>query len=178
MDVNDEPRELYSYKAQKGQLYGDNFAKKTLDDGTFVLFCHRDGLIFTNPKYHKEFFNVEYIRKNSFCAYCGDSGIATNGKEILYTLDGGVVKLSLKHKSPFLIDELPVLRSENPFKGLIFWEKDEIVVTNRTNGDITVLKNMKTVAQFKTNTSPAGACFVGDRIYVAGGRMGLIEISR
>lgn len=51
LDVSDPAKahEIYAYHGRMGPLYGNNFATNKMDDGTMLLFWHRDGLLYTNP---------------------------------------------------------------------------------------------------------------------------------
>lgn len=174
-------KELYSYKTKI--LYGNNFAAQSLEDGTMVLFCHRQGLIYSNPEQGDDrFFNIEYVRKIGVCGYGAGEGIATDGKRILYTLDGGYVLLSKEHSDPFLIDTLPCHRAQNPFLGLLTLSGDRMVAVNRAVGkvyvlDVKELSSPRLIAELSTTASPYNALFLGDRILLPGGRSGLISLN-
>lgn len=165
-------------------LYGNNFARTLLDDGTMVLFCHRDGLIYSNPEQgDSQFFNIEYTKTNGICAYNAGQGIAADGERIFYTSGGGYVFLSKEHSNPFLIDTLPCHRAQNNFKGLLTLNGDRMVAVNRAAGtiyllDIKDLHAPRIIGEISTTASPYNALFLGDRILLPGGRSGLLSLKQ
>ena len=179
----DHIRTLYSYRTEKGPLYGNNFAVNKEADGTMLLFCHRDGLIFSNPdRGDRQFHTVEYIKKKGFCGYCAGEGIETDGTRIFYTLGGGYVLLSHDHPNPSLIDSLPVYRAEHRFKGLLTVRGERMIAAQRSTGMIWILNirdpDKPTIeARLTTNASPSKAILAGDRILLPGGRGGLLEVT-
>ena len=184
LDVSDPDRitELYSCAMKKGPLYGNNFASEALDDGTMLLFCHRDGLIFSAPDNGDTAFHViEYIPEKGFCSYCAGEGIETDGKRIFYTYGGGLVPLSLTHTDPTAIDTLPRFSAEKKFTGLLTMRGDRLVCAKRYSGEITVLdisdiEHPRILTHLQTNASPGKAIFSDERILLPGGRSGLLEV--
>lgn len=182
-DIQDPADAKALYSIHTKILYGNNFARTLLEDGTMVAFCHRDGLFYSNPEQGDDrFFNIEYVRKIGVCGYGAGEGIATDGKRILYTLDGGYVYLSKEHAAPFLIDTLPCHRAQNRFLGLLTLSGDRMVAVNRAVGNVYVLDikeptSPRLIAELSTTASPYNALFLGDRILLPGGRSGLISLN-
>ena len=181
-DIQDPagPKDLYSIHTKI--LYGNNLARTLLADGTMVLFCHRDGLIYSNPEQGDDrFFKIEYTRTNGICAYNASQGITTDGKQILYTFGGGYVFLSKEHPNPFLIDTLSCHRAQSDFSGLLTMHDDRMVAVDRAAGkiyllDIKDLHTPRIVAELFTTASPYNALFSGNRILISGGRSGLLSL--
>lgn len=181
-DVSDASKinVLYEYRVRKGQLYGNNFADHFLKDGTMLLFCHRAGLIFTNPDAgDREFHCIEYLRKNNFCGYCAGDGIETDGENIFYTLDGGYVLLSVQHEDRFLIDDLPVYCGGSGFKGLISIENGTFIASDRPSGllyvlDVSDINFPHVTSEIKVTSSPAKAYITARHVLIPGGRDGLL----
>lgn len=83
-----EPKLIAERSATHGLLYGDNFPRHTLHDGTVVMFWHGDGLVYTNPSAgDQEFHRVYYPVANGFTAFCPRDGMDTNGKDIILPLE-------------------------------------------------------------------------------------------
>lgn len=181
-DVTDtsDIKRIYDYTVRKGLFYGNNFASRYLNDGTVLLFCHRDGLIFTNPDAgDMEFHCTEYVRNNGFCGYCADDGIETDGENIFYTLDGGYVHLSTRHEEPYLIDALPVYGGD--FKGLMSIRNGLLIASKRPDGviyaiDVADVKAPQIKARIKTSSSPAKAYITARHVLIPGGRDGLLYL--
>ena len=184
LDVSDTAniKELYRRTTKKGPLYGNNFAANKLNDGTMLLFCHRDGLIYTNPDHgDMEFHSIEYKRRRGFCGYCAGEGIETDGEQILYTADHGYTFLPMK-EIPEFFEDIPHCQVEKGFRGLLTLKDGVMIVANRAQGVITILDVInlaqpRILAKLTTNASPSKAIFVDDRIFLPGGRGGLLELN-
>ena len=66
------------------------------------------------------------------------------------------------------------------FRGLLSLQRDRMVATQRSTGEIRVLditdaESPTVLSYVKTNASPAKAIFCGNRILIPGGRSGLLE---
>ncbi len=174
----------YEYRIRKGQLYGDNFASNFLCDGTMISFCHRDGFIFTDPDGGDgEFHRIEYVRRNGFCGYCATDGIETDGENIFYTLDGGYVLLSRGHKEPFMIDELELCKAVSGFNGILTFYEKGLIASNRSEGKLYIIdasdvKAPRIISNVRTNASVSKARLIGKRVFIPGGRYGLLELER
>ena len=183
-DISDPKKvsELYSFGVKKGPLYGNNFAANLAPDGKMVAFCHRDGLITTDPDRNDDSFHiVEYTRRSEFCGYCAGEGIECVDGRILYTLDDGYVFISEKDNDPTLIDDMPCYKVAHGFDGLLTAKDDLLVAANRPKGiirlvDISDIKSPRLIAELKTNASPAKAVISDGRIFIPGGRLGLLEL--
>jgi len=174
-------QELYRRQNKKGPLYGNNFATNKMDDGTMLLFWHQDGLVYTNPdKGDMEFHNTLYRKRKGFCGYCAGHGIETDGKHILYTDGDGYV--FLPWEAPEYFEDIPVYAVEKKFRGLLTLKDGLMVAAKRSAGLVTVLdvKDLtapRIIAKVETNASPSKAIFVGERIFLPGGRSGLLEMT-
>ncbi|MBQ8758968.1 MAG: hypothetical protein IJZ20_04665 [Clostridia bacterium] len=174
-------KELYGYKTRH-PLYGNNLAENCLSDGTMVLFCHRTGLVFTNPDCgDREFHTVEYTAKVNFCGYCAGHGIETDGEHIFYTRDGGLAVISHKDADKTPIESVPFHKDEKAFNGLLTICNGILAASSRFDGKIYIvdLKDIeapKIIAKLATNASPSKAVFTDKRMLVPCGRMGLVEL--
>ena len=185
LDVSDPMciTEKYTYRTKKGLLYGDNFASNTLADGTMLLFCHRDGLIFTNPDRGDDCFHViEYVKRSGFCGYCSGDGIEADKDRIFYTQKGGYVLLSVEDTDKTSVEDLPFYAAEQKFRGLLTPCGDLLVATNRPGGQVSVLDISdpmapRLLAKISTCASPGKAVFLQERILIPGGRSGLLELT-
>ena len=183
-DVSDPTHvcELSTHKTRRGLFYGNNFTTETLPDGTMAAFCHRDGLITTNPDAGKmEFTNVEYSKKVGMCGYCAGAGIGAYGGKLLYTLEGGYVFISDEHPNMMLIDDLPHYEVEKGFMGLLSFGDGVMIASHRVRGtvrivDVSDLEKPKILAKLRTNASPSKGVWVGERLLVPAGRHGLLCI--
>lgn len=179
-----EVKELYGYRTARGPLYGHNFASEYLQDGSMVLFCHRDGLIYTNPdKGDDRFHCIEYIKKEGFCAYCAGEGIAVREDQILYAFGGGCFLLSTTDTNKTLIDDQTHCRAQQSFSGLLTLQGNIMVATNRPKGeiylvDIQNIRIPRIIAALNTCASPAKAIFINGRIFIPAGIAGLLELKK
>ena len=183
LDVSDpnSVKLCYSHRV-RSLLYGNNFASVAAD-GKMLLFCHRDGLIFTDPdKRDFAFHVIKYTKSTGFCSFCAGEGIETDRDRIFYTHNGGLALLSTDHADTTDINTLPLLRAEEHFKGLLTIKNGRILATNRCKGSITLLEEKSSAqlhicARLQCNASPGKAIFTEDRILIPGGRSGLLELT-
>ena len=182
-DVRDpsSPKVVNSYFTPKGIFYGNNFAAKTLSDGTMIAFCHVDGLITLNPDAGDFEFRQTKYRKTIGGSRYTEEGIATDGERILYTCFDGYVFVSPSHESGKLLNDMPLFRVADGFTGLLSLHGGLLVASHRPAGriwvvDVTDLENPRLLAKAETNASPYEAKFDGDRILIPGGRLGLLEL--
>ena len=179
----EHPTELYSYTVRKGPLYGNNFASNLSKDGKLVAFCHRDGLITTDPDRGDTAFHiVEYTRRAEFCGYCAGEGIECIDDKILYTIDDGYSFLSEKDDDPTLIDDMPCYKVASGFKGLLTLKDGIMIASNRPEGIVWIVNikdiiSPKPLGMLKTNASVAKAVILDENILIPGGRQGLLKIA-
>ena len=184
LDVSDPTcmKTCYSFHVQN-LLYGNNFASNLLKDGTMLLFCHGDGLIYTNPEAGDDSFHViKYTRKIGFCGYCAGEGIETDGERIFYVNKGLYSLLSVTHNDPTDIDTIPNCKDDKPFRGLLSIQNDLMITSQRSKGliyavDASDIQHPQVIATLSTNASPGKALFIEDRILIPGGRSGLLEMT-
>lgn len=167
-------------KATHGQLYGDNFASNTLSDGTVILYWHGDGLVYTNPsagdyKFHRIF----YHRKMGFKGFCPEDGFDTNGKEILFGLDGGYILLPRGESVD--LNELSLYKSEVPIEGKFTICNNLLICAQRAEGiisvtDISKIDTPKFVGSWQTNASPGKPVFINGHIFIPASYGGLFEV--
>ena len=182
-DVSDlnAPKVVNTYHTPRGIFYGNNFAARSLSDGTMIAFCHVDGLITLNPdKGDFEFHKTKYRKIIGGSRYT-EEGIATDGERILYTCFDGYVFLSNKHEEGTLLNDLPLFRVADGFTGLLSLHENLLVVSHRPAGriwvvDVTSLENPRLLAKLESNASPYVAKFDGDNILIPGGSLGLLEL--
>jgi len=183
-DVSDPEsvKDMYSYKTRIGLLYGNNIAPHRLANGALAVFCHRDGLITTDPDGGVfEFKNVEYQKTVSFCSYCSGQGIECVGDSVLYTFGSGYILLSDKHENLTLADSLPQYAVERGFRGYLYAKDGILVSSDRISGliritDISDIHSPRLTACVETNASVSNALISDGRILVPGGRMGLLLV--
>jgi len=185
-DVSDpkDPQKLYSTSTKIGLLYGNNFALHNLSDGTMLLFCHVDGLIYTNPdKGDREFHTVEYfnVATNRFCGYCAGEGIDTDGENIFYSYSDRYFLLDTDRQGVTDVMAMPQQKIAPKFRGLISLNDNLMVTCVRPTGviwalDISDVNAPCVLARLETTASPERALFVGGRMFIPGGRDGLLEM--
>ena len=181
-DISDkEHPKMVTYRdAVQGPLYGDNFTSGTLEDGTMLLFWHRDGLIYTNPSAGDlTFHNIFYKRTNSIMQLGPEHGCDTDGKHIFYTLKDGYVFLPMEENID--ADTLQVYQTDTPLTGKITVCGNWIVACERARGIITVTdisnkKAPKHIGTAITNASPGKAVCIDGHIFIPAWYGGLLEI--
>ncbi len=172
--------EVYRRKASQGPLYGDNFSTMLKNDGTMLMFWHRDGLVYSNPENgDNSFKNIFYNKKNGFMSFGPENGCDTDGENIFYNIDGGYVVLPQLNNIE--IDELPRYKPEkNIFGKFIVWN-NLLISAERARGIITVtnIKNIKkpyTVLELKTDISCGKPVIIDEKIYIPAWHDGLLEL--
>ena len=182
-DISDKknPQLIAERFATQGPLYGQNFATGTLEDGTILLFWHRDGLVYTNPgKEDFAFHNIFYYKTNGFMGFGPETGCDTDGQHIFYNLNGGYCILPLTENVD--VDSLDVYRADVPIQGKFTLCGPLLVAAERAKGIITVMdiSNIKTprhIGSCTTNASPGKPVYIKNRILIPGGHQGLLELT-
>lgn len=174
------PRLVGERRAAQGPLYGDNFASGKLDDGTMLMFWHRDGLVHTNPSAgESEIKSLFYGRKNGIMQFGPENGCDTDGIRIFYNLNDGYVILPMKENVN--ADDLPVYRTGVPIEGKITLCGKYLVASERARGIITVT-DISTVTEpvhvgtAIVNASPGKPVYIDGKILLPGGHKGLLEV--
>ena len=185
-DVSDpsDVKKLYSTSTKIGLLYGNNFALHNHSDGTMLIFCHTDGFIYTNPdKGDREFHNIKYYNeaKKRYCSYCTGEGIDTDGQNIFYSWSDGYFLLDPSRPEVTDIMAMPHQHIAEKFKGLLSLKDNLMVACIRPYGviwvlDISDINAPRLLAKLETSASPERALFVGGKIFIPGGRDGLLEM--
>lgn len=181
-DITDKehPKLIGERKAAQGPLYGDNFAGGRLEDGTMLMFWHRDGLVYVNPSSGDTQIQSIFYRRTSGIMQLGpENGCDTDGTRIFYNLNGGYVFLPIKENVN--ADDLPVYRTEVPIEGKITLCGDYLVAAERARGIITVtdVSNVKEPIHLGTaivNASPGKPVYIDGKILIPGGHEGLLEV--
>lgn len=174
--------EIYRHSVTNGPLYGNNLASTTLDDGTMILFWHKNGLCYTNPEQGDDRFHfVSYAKKRGFCGYCNGEGIESDGKRIFYSHKGAYSLLDVNDPDGTFLEDKPQGTVCPSFRGLLSLQGNRMVATQRSTGEIRALdianaESPTVLSHVKTNASPAKAIFCGNRILIPGGRSGLLEL--
>lgn len=182
LDVTDKahPAEAARRRAQKGPLYGDNFASGVLADQTMLMFWHRDGLVAVRPAAQDAAFRtISYQRQNGFMGFGPESGFDTDGKLLYYTMKDGYVLLPPEDNID--ADTLPVYRSGVPIAGKITLCGHLLAAAERARGIISVTDVSdpflpRHVCAFRTSASPGKPVSAFGRIWIPGGWGGLLEI--
>ncbi len=182
VSVPSDVKGLYSYRINIGLLYGNNIAPHRLSNGGLAVFCHRDGLITTDPDGGVfEFKHIEYTKKVGFCPYCSGQGIECVGDRVIYTFGSGYILLSEEHENPTCADDLPQYPVDNGFRGYLCASDDRLISSDRISGliritDISDITSPRLLAKIETNASVSNALVSDGRILVPGGRMGLLSV--
>lgn len=172
--------ELYSRVAKQGPLYGENFTSSYLEDGTMLMFWHRDGLIYSNPESgDREFNEIFYKKKNGFMSFGPENGCDTDGKNIFFNLDGGYVILPKKENVE--VDELLCYKTEIPICGKIVVKNNKLIAIERSKGIITVqdisdIYNPKHIEKITISSSCSKAVIIDERIFIPAWHDGLLEL--
>lgn len=181
LDISDKfnLKKIFSRKAQKGPLYGENFASKNLNDGTMLMFWHRDGLVFSNPdKGDREFKNTFYEKRSGFMYFGPESGFDTDGEDLFYTLDNGYVFLPTETTD---VDNLRRYMAEESICGKIAVCDNKIISIERAKGIITVTdisdkKRPETIGKINTDATCYKPLCIENRTLIPARYDGLLEL--
>ncbi|MBE6561858.1 MAG: hypothetical protein E7662_12115 [Ruminococcaceae bacterium] len=179
-DVSDPTNPTQLCRDGGTMMYGDNFLRGTLADGT-VCFCpHRSGLLYANPAAgDTEFRKIFYEMNNGCFEFLPESGADTDGERIFYTMHGGYVLLPMEEGHT--ADALPIHRAETPICGKITLRGNLMIAAERARGlisvtDISDIEHPKTVGSLYTSASPGKPIILDGRIMIAGSHAGLAEV--
>lgn len=175
----ENPITVDTYKASKGILYGYNFASHTLKDGTALLFWHRAGLVYFDPKKEPKIRNIFYDKRVSFMGFGPENGIDTDGERIFYNLDGGIIVLPMEEGVN--ADDLEIHRGKAFCGGKITYCDGKVIACEAAKGIVTVtdisdIGNISDVAVICTNATVGKPFAVGSDIYIPGGYAGLLKL--
>ncbi len=172
--------EIYNRVAKYGPLYGENFASGYLDDGTMIMFWHRDGLVYSNPESGDKTFNeIFYNKRNGFMSFGPESGCDTDGKNIFFNLGGGYVLLPKKENVD--VDDLERFKSGVPICGKFIVNDKKLIAVERSKGIITVADvsdvcNPKYIEKIMISSSCSKPVIVDKRIFIPAWHDGLLEL--
>jgi hypothetical protein len=161
-------------------LYGDNFLSTLKNDGTMLMFWHRDGLVYSNPEEgDRAFKNIFYNKKNGFMGFGPENGCDTDGENIFYNLDGGYVVLP--HANDVEVDDLPRYKPEKNICGKFIVWNNMMISTERAKGVITVTNTSNfeqpyTILELKMDISCGKPTVIDGKIYIPAWHDGLLEL--
>ncbi len=181
LDISDKfnIKLLYSRKAQRGPLYGENFASNLLSDGTMLMFWHRDGVVYSNPdKGDREFKNIFYEKSSGFMCFGPENGFDTDGENMYYNLDNGIVNLPFEEVDA---DTLNRYNARVPICGKFVIFDNKIISVERSKGIITITdisnkENPKTVGEIYTEATCYKPLCANNRILIPSRYDGLMEL--
>jgi hypothetical protein len=182
LDVSDVNKisTVFSRKAKYGPIYGENFASNKLEDGTMLMFWHRDGLIYSNPENgDKEFKEIFYNKRDGFMCFGPETGIDTDGRNIFFNVDGGYVLLPLEHNVD--VCDLEIHRADSAIIGKFAVMNNLMISVERSKGviavtDISDIKKPHTINFINVSASCYKPQFIDGHVYLATGRDGLLEM--
>lgn len=182
LDVKDKRNitEIYSRKAAQGPLYGENFTSNLLDDGTMLMFWHRDGIVYSDPENNdKEFKNIFYHKRNGFMGFGPENGCDTDGKNIFFNLDDGYVLLPFSAQTD--VDDLKRYKTPVSLSGKFTVKNNKIIASERSKGIITVtdindIEKPEHIAKIQISSICSKPVVIGGKIYIPAWYDGLLEL--
>ncbi len=177
---NNNVTEIFSRKAAQGPLYGENFTTNLLDDGTMLMFWHRDGLVYSNPENNdRDFKDIFYKKRNGFMGFGPENGCDTDGKNIFFNLNGGYVLLPFDDKTD--VDDLKRYKTPVSLDGKFTVKNNIIIAAERSKGiiiitDISCLEKPEHIAKIQISSICSKPIMIDNKIYIPAWYDGLIQL--